>query len=962
MKRIISLLLAVSMVLSMCVTAFAAAAYPDLKGENQKYAAAVDALTELKVVNGFPDGEFKPNNELTRAELAKMLVICLGLGDQVDALSTRTVFSDVPATHWAAGYINAAAQSKVIVGYPDGRFQPEKNVSYAEAFTMALRALGYGNVVEAEGTWPTAYMLKAVELELTDDMVGEIKPAAASLRGNTAILLWNMLRTPMWRITEESETNGMTLSDRNGRIMLNVKFPDYLYLENVYLDNVNVTDKDEVKATVCNGWTLDEQERNVPQGAFEAEIRDVDLTELVIGMKVTTLIKDYKDEDKAKFLTLTPENTIVAGFMSELKRKDDKVTFEVDGAEYRFENAPAADAFALEEDVHDEKEVANYYLIFEAEGKKVKNWQVLPLAVEYAETQSDIDSIDEDALVIVDGEWGSREDMEPDCVYTEVDVFDGDSFYVVGSKETGKTFGIMFAEEEDWDDGKSNEEYVTLDEEDVRVVVADDEHFSAWYQQKNNKQLELEKLEVKLSDNDYTDCDVDVYSNYLGVPVRLHFGEVDKNSKNAGFYAVTSNGAWGEGSREGRRFNIGLVGQDGVEDDYVTATTVKIDEVNDDLTSNTDVYREQATFVWAKFDDNNEEIKTLVELRDDMTSGDPELYTSKYDIVELKEDALVDGKKLGNTEYTVAASAYFYEATAVTDDDNNVTGFEVEVTNKRDDYDGYTIPAGSLLAIENGKVKYVFIRAESDSKLVWGKVDAINYNKETVTIVGESQMKLNDKSEKDAAKGDLVGYTTNKAGDKIKIIVVVKPENLSDDELMIVDGNVDDDDREEGIIPVVDGDDYDKDDVEKQIKKYKVVKVTLKKDSDGKVSINSVETMGECGFDQLEDVINDWDRFVIDEENRVIFVFHGVFDKNAELEDGMVSKKGAAADPDPEPEPETSGDPEPETSGDPEPETSGDPEPETSGDPEPETSGDPEPDQGPNEDTSGEGKSGEERV
>ena len=900
MKRIVSLVLALSMVLSLFATVFAAAAYPDLVGNNAKFAAAVDALTELKVVNGFPDGEYKPGNELTRAELAKMLVICMGLGDQVDALATRTMFSDVAATHWAAGYINAAAQSQIIIGYPDGTFQPERNVTYAEAFTMALRALGYGNVVKSEGSWPTAYMLKAVELELTDDMEN-VTASAAALRGNTAILLWNMLRTPMWRITEESEKNGMTLSDLNQRIMLNVKFPNYLYLENVYLDYVNVVDKDEVKAAVVNGWTLDAQENVVPVGLFEAGVEDIDLTKLVIGMKLTALIKDYKDEDKARFLTLTPENSIVAGFMSEYNVKDEKATFEVDGSEYRFEEVP--NGFDLAEDAaHEEKEVANYYIIFEAEGKKVKNYQVLPLAVEYAETQTDIDALDEDALVLMDGVWGSPADMTPDCVYTEFKLFDGESFYVVGSKDSKETFDIMFPEEEDWKDGKSNAEYLSLNDKDERVVVGSEEFFSAWYQAKNNKEVTLDKLEVKLSENEYTDNEVEVYRNYLGVAVRLHFGDVDKNSKNAGFYAVTSNGAWGEGSSDGRKFNIKLVGQDGVEDTYTTTTTAKWDPENTELIDNSKTYKDQATFVWAKFDDNNENIKTVVELRGGLEKADPEdkdaVYEGKYAIVELEADSVIDGKKLGETEYTVAASAYFYEATAVKNDDNDVTGFDVEVTNKRDDYDGYKIPAGSLLAVdENGKVKYVFIRAESDSKLVWGRVAAINYNKETVEIDGESATKLNEKSEPDAAKGDLVGYTTNKAGDKVKIVVVIKAEGLSDDNegMMIVDGNVDDEDIEEGEIPLVGGGTYDKDDVEKQIKKYKIVVVTLKKDSDGKVSIKSTNTLGECGFDELESVLANWDRFYVDEDNRTIFVFHGVFDKNAEMEDGMVSKKGAAA-------------------------------------------------------------------
>ena len=187
MKKIVSLVLALVMLLSLCGFVNAAT-YTDLTKGNAKYVSAVDALTELKVIEGFPDNTFRANETVTRAQLAKMLVLCSGLNNQVKTVGAKNIFSDVDPDSWAAGYITVAAQSKLIVGYPDGTFLPEKEVSYAEAFTMCLRALGYGNVVESEGTWPTAYMLKAVELELTDDMEGTIVAGSPATRGNTAIL------------------------------------------------------------------------------------------------------------------------------------------------------------------------------------------------------------------------------------------------------------------------------------------------------------------------------------------------------------------------------------------------------------------------------------------------------------------------------------------------------------------------------------------------------------------------------------------------------------------------------------------------------------------------------------------------------------------------------------------------------------------------------------------------------
>jgi hypothetical protein len=889
MKRIVSLLLAVSMILGICATAFAATTYPDLVGDNAKYAAAVDALTELKVVNGFPDGEFKPGNELTRAELAKMLVICLGLGDQVEALAARTVFSDVPSTHWAAGYINAAAQSKVIIGYPDGSFQPEKNVTYAEAFTMVLRALGYGNVVESEGTWPTAYMLKAVELELTDDMEG-VTATAPATRGNTAILLWNMLRTPMWRITEESETNGMTLSDRNGRIMLNVKFPNYMYVEDVYLDYVNVTDKDDVRAGISDGNRWDaELGEWVAVNAFEARLKGTDLTKLVPGMKLTALVKDYKDEDKATFLTITPANTLVRGFMTNLKDKDGKQTFEVAGSEYRFDYWVDTDDFTQDS-----------YVSAEVEGKKVKNLIVLPTAVEYAETQSNIDSLDEDALVIIDGEWKQTTDMKTGCVYTEfngddtrVDGFYGEPFYVVNSETKTKEFDVAFSQKEEWlsvKDDTTAVDYISLEDKEDRIIVGE---FVAKQGEKNNKDVTLDKLEARVKDNDFSGNDAEVFYSYLGLPVRVHFGDVDKNSKNAGFYAVTSNGLWGEGGNKGKIYNVEAVGQDGVEAEYKTITSVDVYDPEGYLETNSKTYREQATFAWFKFDSKNENIEDIVVLENGLTSGDPaENYTSKYDIAELEEETMIDGKDLVGTEYTVNKSAYFYEATAIKNENDKVVGFDVDVTVGRDEYDGYKLPAGTLIAFENGttKVKYVFIPAESDSNLSWGKLDKINTSKETVKIIGSEATKLNDKSNPDATEGDLVGFSTNKGGDTAKVVVAIHPEDLDDAWMdIIVDGDIDSDDDDDDIIPnaLSDGD-YDKDDVGTEIKKYKVVKVQLKKDKYGEVTISSVTVSEEKGFDELKAVANDWDRIFIDHANKTIFVFTGVFDKNAAMEDGTV--------------------------------------------------------------------------
>ena len=304
MKKIVSLVLAISMVLSMFVSAFAAT-FEDVEGS--KYAGAVEALVELGVVNGQPDGTYAPEKEVTRAELAKMLVLCLGLEDTVDKLADQKVFDDVEPGQWHAGYVNAAAQAKVIAGYPDGTFKPTNNVSYAEAYTMIIRALGYGNVVDKEGTWPTAYMLKAVELGLDKDVEND-KAGDSALRGNVAIMLWNMLRTKMWKITSENEGTGMTSEPSS--IMLNVKFPDYSYGK-VLFEGYDILDGDEapeVRVSFEDVTTSYIYEEN-------------DFYTFVPGTEVEVLV----NEEEELLLTMVPtgEDRLVAGTKDEIDDKYD---------------------------------------------------------------------------------------------------------------------------------------------------------------------------------------------------------------------------------------------------------------------------------------------------------------------------------------------------------------------------------------------------------------------------------------------------------------------------------------------------------------------------------------------------------------------------------------------------------------------------------------------------------------
>ena len=98
------------------------------------YNTAVSTMTKAGIVDGYPDGTFRPDAPITRAEMAKII----SLFAKLDKSESR--FSDI-AGHWAEAYIRLAAGNGWIAGYPDGTFGPQRNITRAETATMINRVL-----------------------------------------------------------------------------------------------------------------------------------------------------------------------------------------------------------------------------------------------------------------------------------------------------------------------------------------------------------------------------------------------------------------------------------------------------------------------------------------------------------------------------------------------------------------------------------------------------------------------------------------------------------------------------------------------------------------------------------------------------------------------------------------------------------------------------------------------------
>jgi hypothetical protein len=105
----------------------------------------ISYIGTLGIIKGYPNGDFRPEGLITRAELSTLLIRTKAGGDKNVKDALIAAFPDVPVTHWACKYVNQAANDKIVKGYPDGTFRPSANITRAEGLAMIAR---FGGVQE----------------------------------------------------------------------------------------------------------------------------------------------------------------------------------------------------------------------------------------------------------------------------------------------------------------------------------------------------------------------------------------------------------------------------------------------------------------------------------------------------------------------------------------------------------------------------------------------------------------------------------------------------------------------------------------------------------------------------------------------------------------------------------------------------------------------------------------------
>ncbi len=214
-----------------------AAAFLDVDQNNWSY-PYVTYLKEKGVVFGYPDGNYRPDEYVTRAEFASMVTRALNLLQR--PVKQIYNYKDVPQTHWAFPYIQLATNYDLMQGAPDGYFLPNDKVKRVEVIAVITNALNISELSPEQAKeflsayedageipqWAVLRMAKAKQLDMIIIPPGEEKylsPLRPATRGELAGFLVAMMQkamvTPNQKIAQEPKTM------------------DGYVLENVYIDN-----------------------------------------------------------------------------------------------------------------------------------------------------------------------------------------------------------------------------------------------------------------------------------------------------------------------------------------------------------------------------------------------------------------------------------------------------------------------------------------------------------------------------------------------------------------------------------------------------------------------------------------------------------------------------------------------------------------------------------------------------
>ena len=341
------------MMLSVMVVGAGAAFSDQSKIKNTE---AVDACTALNIIGGYPDGSFKPEGNITRAEATKMICVALNGGkDPATSTNATPTFSDVRTNAnaaWAEGYIESCVAQGIVSGVGGGKFAPAGNVTGVQLAKMLLVALGYNSDIEGftGNAWATNVNVRATQRGLYDGLE-KMDTAAAISRDNAAQMVWNALQAleVKYDYTLVSDkgnlTSTTTLVEKN-KTLLADKYSGAGVYEGVLTASGKYAiegDAAKDKIVMAKVEKIDGKNVDSTQTAYKNQKWDCDkdMTAL-LGQYVKVLVNNKSDAYGV--FPVEGENTVVTAAFKDVKIDDGKI--KVNGTSYNY--AAAAEVKGVE--------------------------------------------------------------------------------------------------------------------------------------------------------------------------------------------------------------------------------------------------------------------------------------------------------------------------------------------------------------------------------------------------------------------------------------------------------------------------------------------------------------------------------------------------------------------------------------------------------------------------------------
>ncbi len=302
MKKIISLLLILSFVLSLSPAVFADTVDMNVNTES------IGLLNALGISK-----ETNPELKITRADFSTMLTKVIGFEADV-----TPVFSDVSDTYYASKAIYTLYNMNLINGKGEGRFFPEDEMAIEEAITVMLRFLGYDELAYYQGGYPTGYTFVANDINLTKGVsykIGEVLTL-----GKAAKLFENLLETSMFSIVMVSSDGTVYRQQADDKTVAKV------YLKMDIASNVVTANRHTTLFT-----PLDSSEKSIILGNTKYKSNNFN-SDSYLGYSVKAYIDDYTNE--IVYLKKSDKNNVITFDAKDIDDISNNHIYYNDGNDY----------------------------------------------------------------------------------------------------------------------------------------------------------------------------------------------------------------------------------------------------------------------------------------------------------------------------------------------------------------------------------------------------------------------------------------------------------------------------------------------------------------------------------------------------------------------------------------------------------------------------------------------------